>query len=128
MLALTKEEIDQRVPVWYAMSELYTASELQDYDFKWIAEELEKSSYPAQTLRYILEEEVAPALSGNLRFNPTPVIDGWTQEEIKTLMLNYLSRKPTLLERIIPKRILVRKRLEIIEPELSRLRSVLGEL
>ncbi|EOI3453957.1 hypothetical protein QMT04_04570 [Cronobacter sakazakii] len=40
---LTDTEIADRVPVWYALSEIFTGRELQDYDYRWMAQVLKAS-------------------------------------------------------------------------------------
>jgi hypothetical protein len=74
-----------------------------------------------ETIFVILDEEVAPALQANLLYNPTPVMEGWTVEDIKKLVAEYMKRKPTIIERIIPARLLLKQRRKHIQYELNRL-------
>ncbi|AHK18996.1 hypothetical protein B7R74_04850 [Yersinia pseudotuberculosis] len=123
----TEDELSRRIPVWYALSDLFTARELQDYDYKWMAEVLNASGYSRETLFEILDEEVAPALLGNLLFNPTPVIDGWEQKEVKDLVLRHLNKKLALIEWFIPHVFLLKKRQNIIRKERALLSEALDE-
>lgn len=117
----TEHELSRRMLVWHALSDLFTARELQDYDYKWMAEVLNASGYSQEMLFKILDEEVAPALQGNLLFNPTPVIDGWEQQEVKARVLRHLNKKSALLQWLIPHAFLLKKRQNIIHKELDLL-------
>lgn len=92
---LTEAELASRVPVWYALSELFTGRELQDYDYRWMTQVLNESGLSREEIFVILDEEVAPALQANLLYNPTPVMDDWTEEDVKQLVTEYVTRKPT---------------------------------
>lgn len=120
MLLLEKAQ-SNRATVWLALSVLFTARELQDYDYKWMVLLLKESGMCRDEIFLILDEEVAPALSANLLYNPTPVMDGWSEEEIKTLVMKYLAKKPTLAERLVPARLLAKWRRKYIRGETDRL-------
>ncbi|CBA33136.1 hypothetical protein ACMSX5_000840 [Cronobacter turicensis] len=99
---LTDAEIASRVPVWHALSEIFTGRELQDYDYRWMAQVLKASGKSREKILTILDEEVAPALQINLLYNPAPVMQGWSEEDVKEMVLAYVIRKPTLIERLVP--------------------------
>ncbi|MFE8102028.1 hypothetical protein RBA71_11070 [Brenneria goodwinii] len=120
-MKLSDHELSKRVLVWHALSDLFTARELQDYDYQWMVKVLKESGLSKETIFQIIDEEVAPALLGNLLFNPTPVMDGWEPEEVKELVLRYLHKKPTIIEKIFPRKSLIKKRRKNIQSELSRL-------
>ncbi|QBC01531.1 DUF7079 family protein [Enterobacter cloacae] len=124
---LTEIQLITRVPVWHALSELFTGRELQEYDYRWMAEVLNKSGLSREEIFKIVDEEVVPALQANLLYNPTPVMDGWSEEEIKRLVTAYLNRKPTIIERIIPSRVLLKQRRKHISNELNRLSAELDK-
>lgn len=124
---LTEAELASRVPVWYALSELFTGRELQDYDYRWMAQVLKESGLSREEIFVILDEEVAPALRANLLYNPTPVMDGWTEEDVKQLVTEYVARKPTMIERIVPARLLLKQRRKHIQDELNRLTAELNK-
>jgi len=123
----TEGEIRSRVPVWYALSELFTGRELQDYDYRWMAQVLKESGLSREEIFEILDEEVAPALQANLLYNPTPVMDGWTEEDVKRLVTEYVIRKPTVIERVVPARLLLKRRRKHIQDELNRLSAELDK-
>lgn len=124
---LTETELASRVPVWYALSELFTGRELQDYDYRWMTQVLKESGLSREEIFVILDEEVAPALQANLLYNPTPVMDGWTEEDVKQLVTEYVTRKPTMIERILPARLLLKQRRKHIQDELNRLTAELNK-
>ena len=69
----------------------------------------------------ILDQEVAPALQANLLYNPTPVMEGWSKEDVERLVTEYLNKRPTIAERLIPARLLIKQRRKYIVNEISRL-------
>ncbi|VTP12372.1 hypothetical protein PUATCC27989T_00164 [Phytobacter ursingii] len=118
---ITEVELASRALVWHALSELFTARELQDYDYRWMAQKLNESGLSREEIFMILDEEVAPALQANLLYNPTPVMDSWTEEDVKRLVMEYVTRKPTIIERVIPAGLLFKLRRKYIQDELNRL-------
>ncbi|WLI76286.1 hypothetical protein Q5705_17135 [Kosakonia sp. H02] len=124
---LTEAQLVNRVPVWHALSELFTGRELQDYDYRWIAQRLKESGLSREEIFRILDEEVAPALQANLLYNPTPVMDGWTEEDVKRLVTEYVTKKPTIIERVIPARLLLKQRRKHIQGELNKLSAELDK-
>lgn len=92
ILTLTDAELIARVPVWHALSELFSGRELQEYDYQWMAEVLKKSGFNREEIFRIVDEEVAPALQANLLYNPMPVMDGWSEEGIKRHVISYKAR------------------------------------
>jgi len=114
-------ELAIRIPVWHALSELFTGRELQDYDYRWIAQELKDSGLNREEIFAILDQEVAPALQANLLYNPTPVMEGWSEEDIKRLVTEYVNKKPTMIERFIPASLLLKQRRKYILNEINRL-------
>lgn len=124
---LTEAQLMTRVPVWHALSELFTGRELQDYDYRWMAQRLKVSGLSREEIFVILDEEVAPALQANLLYNPTPVMDGWSEDDIKQLVMKYVNQKPTIIERVIPARLLLSQRRKHIRDELTRLSAELDK-
>ncbi|MEH0888133.1 hypothetical protein [Enterobacter sp. UNJFSC 003] len=117
-----------RIPVWHALSELFYRARIQDQDYRWMAQRLKESGLSREEIFVILDEEVAPALQANLLYNPTPVMDGWSEENIKQLVTEYVNKKPTIIERVIPARILLKHRRKHILSELNKLYFELDEL
>lgn len=124
---LSEAELVTRAPVWYALSELFTWRDLLDYDYRWMAQVLKDSGLSREEIFTILDEEVAPALQTNLLCNPTPVIDEWSEDDIKELVSRYVSRKPTLIERVIPSRYLFKQRRKLIQDEILKLTAELDK-
>ncbi|ORJ49086.1 hypothetical protein B2M27_17230 [Kluyvera intermedia] len=122
---ITEAELASRALVWHALSELFTARVLQDYDYRWMAQKLNESGLSREKIFMILDEEVAPALQANLLYNPTPVMDSWTEEDVKRLVMEYVTRKPTIIERVIPAGLLFKLRRKYIQDELNRLAAEL---
>ncbi|AGN85299.1 hypothetical protein [Enterobacter sp. R4-368] len=126
-MQLTDNDQANRITVWHALSELFTGRELQDYDYRWMAKVLKESGLSREAIFVILDEEVAPALQANLLYNPTPVMDGWTEEDVKRLVTEYVSRKPTIIERVVPASLLLKQRRKHIRDELNRLTDELDK-
>ncbi len=59
-------DVDQRMPVWIALSELFLDTELQEDDHQRIAHVLASSPYAEKKLDEILRFEVTPVLKWNL--------------------------------------------------------------
>jgi hypothetical protein len=60
-------KIEERAPIWIALSELFLDTELQDDDRERIAKTLAASPYSEKKLEEILRFEVTPVLKANLR-------------------------------------------------------------
>lgn len=65
-MRLTKAEIEDRIPLWDAMSILWVDNEIDEYDFKRLAEEMLKSGLSLEQLELIFLHEVAPVCWGNM--------------------------------------------------------------
>ncbi|NCH53883.1 DUF7079 family protein [Cronobacter muytjensii] len=125
---LTDAEIASRVPVWYALSEIFTGQELQDYDYRWMAQVLKETGKSREEILTILDEEVAPTLQVNLLHSPAPVMQGWSEENVKLMVMEYVARKPTLIERMLPARFLLKRRRKYIQHDVERLCAELDAL
>ena len=66
-----------------------------------------------------------PVPGANLLYNPTPVMDSWTEEDVKRLVMEYVTRKSTIIERVIPAGLLFKLRRKYIQDELNRLAAEL---
>ncbi len=58
--------IEERKPIWKALSDLYLDNELQDYDFRHMASVIVKSPYSLEEVKQINRNEVFPVLHTNL--------------------------------------------------------------
>jgi hypothetical protein len=56
----------ERKPIWIALSHLYLDTELQDYDFKYIAKIFLESPYSLDEIKAINKREVFPILHKNV--------------------------------------------------------------
>lgn len=109
------------ITVWHALSGIFTGRELQDCDYQWMAQMLKESGLSREKIFLILNEEVAPALQANLLYNPTPVMDGWTEEDVTRLAMKFMVRKSTIIDRVVPAHLLLKQRRKHIQYELNRL-------
>ncbi|EOW6805155.1 hypothetical protein ACOZ11_003936 [Cronobacter muytjensii] len=125
---LTDAEIASRVPVWYALSEIFTGRELQDDDYRWMAQVLKETGKSREEILTILDEEVAPTLQVNLLHSPAPVMQGWSEENVKLMVMEYVARRPTLIERMLPARFLLKRRRKYIQHDVDRLCAELDAL
>ncbi|MEJ2793231.1 hypothetical protein WAE56_07420 [Iodobacter sp. LRB] len=63
---LSSEDLLIRAPVWEALSDFWLDTELQDFQFEYIARVIASSPYSMEEVRAIHDYEVAPAVSANL--------------------------------------------------------------
>ncbi len=83
-MAPPASEPENRVQVWTALAELFVARELQDYDYRSIAQTLRAAEVGAAELANILRDEVAPVFIGNFSgLNPMPEMEGWSENEVR---------------------------------------------
>ena len=88
---LSESEVEQRVPVWNALSDLFLDTELSDNTHQYIARVVTESGYEAEEIHNILWKEVLPAVGDNLRvvagewagFDPV-----WLKERILCIKAN----------------------------------------
>jgi hypothetical protein len=69
----TEAEIEERLPVWEALSEFFLDTELQPDDHERIAKTLAASSYTEEEIEEILIDEVCPVC----RFNMLSMAGEW---------------------------------------------------
>ncbi|MET1077165.1 MAG: hypothetical protein ABWY06_04000 [Pseudomonas sp.] len=94
MTTLSEYEFARRLPIWAALSELFVAKELQQYDYRAIAAVLQGAGRTVAELEDILCAEVYPVFSSNISaFNTTPEMEPWNAEEVRALMFAYLQRR-----------------------------------
>lgn len=95
-------DIERRDKVWTALAELFVARELQDYDYRSIAETLRASTLASSEVLDILRDEVAPTFMGNLSgFNPVPEMEGWTEDDVREKVLAVLSASHGMAQRLL---------------------------
>lgn len=101
-MAPSTPDPENRVQVWTALAELFVARELQDYDYRSIAETLRAAQVGAEELADILRDEVAPAFMGNLSgLNPLPEMEGWSENEVRERVVAAMERSRGLGQRLL---------------------------
>ena len=78
-------EIERKLPVWHALSELFLDTELQPLDYEHIARRISRSGFTPGELRAILEKEVAPAFVVNLLSVAGEWVP-WQEDEVRDIM------------------------------------------
>ena len=84
-MELNSNDLEKRVPVWSALSELFLDKELDQADFQYIANRIRESGFSTLEAQEILWNEVFPALADNLRIITGEwayFADDWLQERI----------------------------------------------
>lgn len=95
-------DIERRVKVWTALAELFVARELQDYDYRSIAETLRESQLTSPEALNILRGEVAPAFMPNLSaLNPVPAMECWSEDEVRQKVLAVLRESQGIARRLL---------------------------
>lgn len=87
---LSEAEIEARLPLWRALSDLFLDTELQDYDYKQLANVVLESGVEPPEVQRILWNEVFPALADNLRVATgewSAFQDDWLRERIPNVLL-----------------------------------------
>jgi hypothetical protein len=85
-------EMEDRLPIWTALSELYLDTSFDDADLDRIALSLKNVRYGLVEIEEILREEVAPAFSFNL-LSVAGEWAFWSEDEVKAIMLQWLERE-----------------------------------
>ena len=88
---LTPAEINTRLPVWAALSELFIDNELTVEDKSRIAYKLKGTKYQLAEIIDILEDEVLPTFSSNLRV-VAGSWTGWSDKEVQERITNRLNQ------------------------------------
>ena len=86
---LSDAEIERRLPVWHALSDLFLDNEESPEGYSLIAHVLKSSPYPLPELRRIFEDEVAPAFLPNL-MQVAGEWSGWSEAAVREIMVEYL--------------------------------------
>ena len=121
---LSPSEIEQRLPVWHALSELFLDTELQPEDYGAMADILCRSAYSAAQIRNILEEEVTPAFGSNL-LAVAGEWSGWNEAEVREIMLRSLRRRGRLR---LGARLMTRLHRTYLHTEWSKIEPLLTKL
>ena len=65
-MSLSEQEVQQRAPVWVALSDLFLDTQMQELTHKYIARTVCESSYTLEEAELILKKEVLPTCAYNL--------------------------------------------------------------
>ena len=88
---LKPDEIERRLPVWVALSDLFLDTEFDEIACRYVAQRLRSSGFGLQALEDILCNEVAPA------FGPNLVVagewSGWSPEAVRDIVLAHLEKQ-----------------------------------
>jgi hypothetical protein len=89
---LSAADVERRLPVWMAMSEIFLDTELDTADFARISNALRTAGYDSAELKDIFFQEVVPVLGHNL-LSAVGEWAGWNSEDLRRLLLPRLQRK-----------------------------------
>lgn len=115
------DDLEQRRPVWAALSELYLDSSYRD-EIRVAARKLAASPYALDELRSILFDEVHPTLCGNL-LAPVGAWSGFDQDQLALRILRSQRRPPWLRARGRCLRRYAELQWRLLEPRISRARA-----
>lgn len=90
---LSEDEIQARLPLWCALSDLFLDTEMQDYHYQAIGLAARAGGFSADQVRNILEREVFPALVFNL-MSVAGEWAGFQSEFVRERILETLARPP----------------------------------
>lgn len=95
---LDAQQIEQRLPVWCALAELFVDTEFDATSARSVAEALRASRLPLSVIEDILREEVAPVFHRNsFAGNWT----GWPADEVQRLVLEHLHSRESWSARLM---------------------------
>jgi hypothetical protein len=86
------EEIERRIPVWAALSELFLDRAFDEAGCLQVASQLRSSGYGLEELEGILRDEVTPAFFPNL-MGVAKAWTGWTPDQVRDIVLAYLNKR-----------------------------------
>lgn len=89
------EDLEDRKLVWWALSDLYLDTELDENDFKYIALTIFNSPYTYDKVREIDQYEVFPVLFSNL-LNPMGEWGGFNDKILFKNVLNWMESRTKL--------------------------------
>ncbi|ERN41091.1 hypothetical protein KR51_00023520 [Rubidibacter lacunae KORDI 51-2] len=84
-----REFVENRLPVWRALSNLFLDTKLERSDYRLIAKEINDTGFSVTEVEQILWEEVFPALADNLRIVAgewSGFSENWLQIQIMNVM------------------------------------------
>ena len=112
-------QIEERKPVWSALSELFLDTHLEAADLERVAQRLAASPYSLTKIEEILRFEVTPALKGNLKV-VAGEWDGFDENWLRDRIAPRMDRKPLIRFPVIR---LIRGDWRIVKTRLHELRD-----
>jgi hypothetical protein len=88
--SLSDEQIQQRIPIWCALAELFLDTELQPADFARIAAVIVQARLSVEQAEKILNEEVAPAFTPNM-LGAAGEWAGWSEDFVRERIMAHLN-------------------------------------
>jgi hypothetical protein len=95
---LSETEINRRLPVWCALSEMFVDTEFDDVAAASMTRQLRASGMAVDVLDRILRDEVAPVFHRNVFAGNWT---GWPPEEVRRRVTAHLARRPGPLGRLL---------------------------
>ncbi|RQO39234.1 hypothetical protein DBR39_09610 [Chryseobacterium sp. KBW03] len=89
------EFLDERKEVWYALSNLYLDTELQESDFQYITRIFLESPFSLENIKKIDQYEVFPVLFSNL-MDPAGEWAGFEEKRLVKNIMNWLESRNQL--------------------------------
>jgi hypothetical protein len=123
---LGAQQIEQRLPVWCALAELFVDTEFDATSARSVAEALRASHLPLPELERILRDEVAPVFHRNaFAGNWT----GWPADEVQRLVVEHLRSREAWAARLTQPfaGMLRRARMAAYEPAWNEVKQRLEE-
>lgn len=84
--------IEERKPIWIALSDFYIDNELQDYDFRRITSKIKESPYSLEEVKRIDKKEIFPVLYHNL-LSVAGVWTGFQEDWLLAEIIKKLQKK-----------------------------------
>ena len=85
-------DIQQRLPVWTVLSELFLDTSFDDADYDRMAAALLRSPIKHSEIEQILRHEVSPAFASNL-FSIAGEWERWSEAEVQSIMERWIDRQ-----------------------------------
>lgn len=92
---LSEDEIQARLPLWCALSDLFLDTEMQDYHYQAIGQAAREGGFSVDQVRDILEREVFPAFVVNL-MSVAGEWAGFRPDDVRERILEVLGRPQAL--------------------------------
>lgn len=116
------EEIDRRVPVWRALSDLFLDTELDAADFTAIAETIRTAGFTADQAEEILQFDVTPVFWGNI-LATAGEWEPWSKSQVREMVCRRLRSRSQALGWL--RGWVFRKLMSVVREDWLRVRALL---